>query len=287
MRRVIGSLKRRGRLLSDARALPLGQRLRRAFAAGPQPTSRQLLMSRLRRDDDGVEYFDMNGTRIYFRPADSPTDSPAADEALYRGTLQVLEEAYLRDPGFFSPQVQIRRGDVVFDLGGNLGTSALLFARLARPRGRVISFEPAFADLLERNLRENGASSVTVVPMAVGDRCGEADFAVTAEGVDSRIDPGGRGGRRQSVPLITLDEFCRNRGIDRVDFIKMDIEGAEEPALRGGEHTIRRHRPRLSMASYHRDAGFGGDPQHPKLVRLLTEWGYNLQEVGRRHIFAW
>ena len=240
-------------------------------------------MSRLRRADDGTEYFDMNGTRIYFRPA----WCPAADEGACRGALQILEEAYLRDPGFFCPEVAIRPGDVVFDLGGNLGTSALLFAGLAGRRGRVVSFEPAFHELLARNVRENGARNVTVVPAAVGDREGEAEFAITAEGIDSRIDPGGRGGLRRTVPVVTIDGHVRRAGLERVDFIKMDVEGAEEPALRGGERTIREHRPRLSLASYHRDAGFAGEPQHPKLVRLLTAWGYRLREVGRTHIFAW
>ena len=280
---IVGRIKRRARLLTDGRAFPLRQRLRRALAPGGGPTRRDLLMSRLRRADDGAEYFDMNGTRVYFRP----TGWPTRDDAVYRGAVQILEEAYLNDPGFFCDRVRICRGDTVFDLGGNLGTSAMLFARLAGPSGRVVSFEPVYHDLLARNARENGLANVAVVPAAVGDRCGEADFAITDEGIDSRIDPGGRGGLRRMVPLVTIDEYCRREGIGRVNFIKMDIEGAEEPALRGAERTIRTCRPRLSLASYHRDAGFGGDPQHPKLVKLLTDWGYEIREVRQSHIFAW
>ena len=277
-------LRRRKRLLLDGRAYPLWQRLKFCMPRAA-PADRHALMSRLRRADDGAEYFDMNGRRVYFRPPGRPLLN---EQALYRGVTQVLKEAFINDPGFFCPEVQIRPGDVVLDVGGNLGTSAMLFSPLAGPRGRVWSFEPVCCDLLERNIRENRLDNVTPVPLAVGDRCGEVDFAVTDECMDSRIDPGGRGGLRRTLPIVTLDEYCRREGIHRVDFIKMDIEGAEEAALRGGERIIRSLRPRLSIASYHSDGGFGGgEPQHPKLVTLLAGWGYSLREVGRSHIFGW
>ena len=281
---LASKLRWRGRLLLDRRALPVRDRLRIALTPGADRRAEALLMPRLRRTDEGDEYFDLNGTRVFFRPTDRPVGD---EEALRRGTLLILREAFLDDPGFFCPEVRLRPGDVALDLGGNLGTSALLFARLVGRRGRVISFEPAFADLLERNVRANGLGNVTVVPAAVGDRCGTAEFAVTDFGPDSRIDPGGRGGHRVTVPLVTVDAYCRDEGVDRVDFIKMDIEGGELPALRGAERTIREHRPRLSIASYHSDGGFGGEPQHPKLLRLLKDWGYHVREVEGRHLFGW
>ena len=280
---LAGKIRGRARTLADGRAFPLSDRLRRAVSPGGGATDRDRLLSRLRTADDGAEYFDMNGTRVYFRPA----HAPAGSEAVLSGAVQILKEAYLGDPGFFSGEVKISPGDTVLDLGGNLGTSAMLFSPLAGPKGRVMSFEPIYADLLRRNAAENGCDNVTVVASAVGDRVGEADFAVTEEGIDSRIDPGGTGGLRRAVPLTTIDDWCAREGVGRVDFIKMDIEGAEEPALRGGEATIRRDRPKLSVASYHRDAGFGGDRQHPKLVALLRSWGYELREVGEKHIFGW
>lgn len=283
IRKLASKLRRRKRLLLDGRAFPVWQRLWRACTPGTVPPH-DLLMTRLRRARDGADYFDMNGTRVYFRPS---THSVRNEQALYRGALQILREAFVDESSFFCPEVRIRPGDVVLDVGGNLGTSAMLFSRLAGERGRVVSFEPVYVDLLERNVRENGLRNVTVVPLAVGDHCGEVEFAVTDEGIDSRIDPAGRGGLRRTLPLVTIDEYCRREGVDRVDFIKMDIEGAEEAALRGAERTLRTLRPRLSIASYHRDGGFGGDPQHPKLVRLLTDWGYNIREVRQSHIFGW
>ncbi len=126
-----------------------------------------------------------------------------------------------------------------------------------------------------------------MIPKGVGAASGEAEFAITDRGIDSRMDPVGKGGIRRQIPITTLDEFVEQEGLDRVDFIKVDIEGAEELALRGAREVIRRFRPKWSLASYHTDCGFGGDPQHPKLVRLLEEYGYSIREVGEERIFAW
>lgn len=268
---------------------PLRDRLAYVKPWGRRPGVDELLMRRLRRGGGpggGEDYFDLNGRRIYFRP-----DHDVADEAaLVRGTLMILKEAYVQAGEFFAPDVgvTIRPGDTVLDLGGNIGTSALLFACLAGPAGRVFSFEPVFHRVLQKNLEANGAAgNVTVVPKAVSDAVGEAEFAVTDVGVDSRLDPDGKGGLRRRVEVTTIDRFVEEEKLDRVDFIKMDIEGAEEPALRGAARTLRRFRPRLSLASYHHDHGFGGDLQHPKLVRLLREMGYDLRETAQRHIHAW
>jgi FkbM family methyltransferase len=59
------------------------------------------------------------------------------------------------------------------------------------------------------------------------------------------------GGRQVEVPVTTIDLLVRELGLPRVDFIKIDIEGAEREALQGGMQTLRRHRPRLRLDSYH------------------------------------
>jgi len=59
------------------------------------------------------------------------------------------------------------------------------------------------------------------------------------------------GGRQVEVPVTTIDLLVRELGLPRVDFIKIDIEGAEREALQGGMQTLRRHRPRLMLDSYH------------------------------------
>lgn len=269
-------------LLEAAASLPLRDRL--AFV-GPRPPRRdlmELLLLARRRGIGRDEHFDLGDRRIFFRP-DHPVPDP---HAYLEGILLILKEAYGRPSPFFSPEVRVESGDTVFDVGGNLGTSALLFSRLAGPDGRVVSFEPIFHNLLRRNAEANGASDVRVVAAGVAESSGEAEFALSDRGVDSRMSgPRFAGGRKITAPLITLDGFVEREGLDRVDFVKMDIEGAEESALLGATETLRRLRPRLSIASYHTDPE--GRAQHPRLVRLLGRLGYEVREVEGRHIYAW
>ena len=150
--------------------------------------------------------------------------------------------------------VAVHPGDVVLDCGANVG----VFTRTALNRGArlVISIEPAPAtvECLRRNFeREIGEGRVIVVPKGVWDH---PDVLELAEGDDG--DTTGDSfvmGRDQKnkvkVPLTTIDALAEELRLPRVDFIKMDIEGAEKQALRGANETIRKHRPRMAIASEH------------------------------------
>lgn len=275
----------RAGLTEDLKRMSLRERA--AFVSRPDGRGPNLLdhllLRRLREAADGEPYFDLYGTRIFFRP-----DYPVADEsAMLQGVLLILKEAFADRCYFFTPEVSIDEGDTVLDLGGNLGTSAMLFSRLVGPRGRVHSFEPIFHRVLGRNLRENGVGNVEVVPLGVADAPGEIEFAVSDAGIDSRIACPAHGAirNRRPVRLTSLDDYVEREGIGRVDFIKMDIEGAEELALRGARRVIGEFRPKLTIASYHTDPT--GEPQHPKLVRHLDQLGYQIREVDGTHIYAW
>jgi len=73
--------------------------------------------------------------------------------------------------------------------------------------------------------------------------------------------------------------------LERIDFIKIDIEGAEELAIKGAEKIIKEFRPKWSISSYHID--FNNEPQHQKLVNLMLKHGYKIKQVSKKHIFAW
>lgn len=271
-------------LLMDAGRLSLQERV--AFISTSlqvrYPIQDYLLLKRIRRAPDGCEYFDLGEQKIFFRPEHGITN----ESELLKGILMILKEAYVFPLEFFSPEVQIAPGDVIFDVGGNVGTSALLFSRLTGPGGRVFSFEPIFPEVLSRTVRESGIENVRVIPRGVSDASGTAEFAVTDLGIDSRIaSPSFANGRRRRIDLITLDQFVEEAGLERVDFVKMDIEGAEELALRGAKQVIERFRPRWSIASYHTDPQ--GDKQHPKLISFLRKAGYRVREIESRHIYAW
>lgn len=134
---------------------------------------------------------------------------------------------------------------VMFDLGGNIGVTALLLTGL-RPQGHIHVFEalPANAAFLRQNLALNGVTNCTVVEAAVGDEPGLVQLNGTGAvaQVGTAAEPGEHG-----VPVVTLDGYAERVGLTRLDFIKMDIEGYEPAALKGGTELIARHRPPILM----------------------------------------
>jgi FkbM family methyltransferase len=145
-------------------------------------------------------------------------------------------------------------GDVVLDCGANIG----LFTRKALDAGarRVIAIEPSpeIVECLRRNhAREIASGRVTVVTEGVWDSEGKVTFQIDDEnrGAD-RFNTGKTEGRTLQLPVTTIDALVARLGLERVDFIKMDIEGAEARALRGARSTLGRFRPRMALAAYHK-----------------------------------
>ena len=163
----------------------------------------------------------------------------------------------------------VRAGDVVLDCGANAGLDTL--AALARGASLVIAIEPALdnVEYLRRNLAaEVAAGRVVVYPKGVWDKDDVLPLNVqpsnTASYSVALRHPGASPGPR--VELTTIDELVRELELKRVDYIKMDIEGAEREALGGGAQTIRRFHPRLTVSLENRY----DDPEAiPAIVRSL------------------
>ena len=146
---------------------------------------------------------------------------------------------------------RIRAGDIVFDVGAHLGT----FARFALDRGaaKVVMFEPqpVNARCLERTFaREIRDGRAVLVEAAVWHTSGTLSFANEGPGTMGHVDTKGSA-QDFSVPAITFDDAVERLGLPRVDFIKMDIEGAERHALAGGRRVLARSRPRMAICIYH------------------------------------
>lgn len=139
----------------------------------------------------------------------------------------------------------LKPGMTVFDPGANMGYFAAKCLGMVLPGGRVYSFEPSNTCL--QRLRANNTidkiEGWTLMPMALTDHSGEMTFFDTPrvitrgyaclEGVST---PGDRIAHRVTVTMV--DAFCADHGIARVDFLKLDIEGSELPALRGAKNMI-------------------------------------------------
>ena len=194
-------------------------------------------------------------------------------------TTRVLEESILA-------------GDVVIDIGANIGAHTLPMAQLVGETGRVFAFEPTgFAHAkLVRNLELNTqlASGVVVEQMFLTDSSTESvPEAIYSswplkEGSNLHKKHCGAAKDTLGTAAMKLDDYVVTHSIQRVDLIKLDVDGYECHVLRGAAHILKTHRPVIVMelAPYAlREAGESLE----ELLRILTEADYSLDdEVSRR-----
>lgn len=212
-------------------------------------------------------------TRLLLAP---PVRRTALGRALYtrlyslgKGLAERQETRFLRE--------QVKPGMVIFDVGANIGFYTFLLADLVGPGGRVHAFEPdpvSFGILEERAARR---ANVQATRTAVGDRAGTVSlFCSPTNRADNRIHPshGVRPAETFEVPLTTLDDHCAAHGIDRIDAVKMDIQGTEVAALRGFARTLSRVRPAWMLVELSPEHLRGAGTAPEDFWAILEELGF-------------
>ena len=186
----------------------------------------------------------------------------------------------------------IRRGDVVFDIGANRGHFTRLFSRMVGREGAVHAFEPAphtFETLRESFSSGGYPPNVTFNLCALGEASGKTRIIIPGgdDGQASlRVHTGGSWTaaaptQSDACNVVTLDDYAA--GLERVDFMKCDIEGAELPAIRGGRATLTRLKPMLWIEvnpEWTRDFGYCA----LDLLNELRALGYDTFLSEREHL---
>ena len=134
----------------------------------------------------------------------------------------------------FAPQP----GQVVVDLGANIGVYSLVQSRKMGGKGRVYAVEPNpdVYKRLQKNVTLNQALNVHTIEAAVYSRSGRIDFQCERNTLISKIARGETG--TTLVTAITLDELVASQGIRSIDILKIDVEGSEIDVLLGGQHAL-------------------------------------------------
>ena len=134
-------------------------------------------------------------------------------------------------------------GQIVIDVGANVGYYALTAAMGVGSAGRVVAFEPApaTAERLRENAALNDFSNLTVVQAAVSDVSGTSCFQLAHDSEGSSLYSVGEDAVGSvNARVTTLDTLAVELGLDRVDLIKIDAEGAEVAVIRGARHLLSR-----------------------------------------------
>jgi FkbM family methyltransferase len=139
-------------------------------------------------------------------------------------------------------------GDSVVDGGACTGDTAAIFSNAVGPEGAVYSFDPVADHLaiLEYNVKQFPHRNVKVMPYGLADKNVVADPIVL-----NHYAPGFRSGNSE-VPLRSIDHLVDKNEIAKIDFIKLDVEGAELDTLHGARRSIERFRPKLAISLYHK-----------------------------------
>jgi FkbM family methyltransferase len=186
-------------------------------------------------------------------------------------------------------------GDAVFvDVGAQVGYYSLKAAAALGPRGRVIAVEPNPPKVkeLQANIAASNASRVHVYPVACADRDSTlvlfgARRSNTGETPLSTANAAQKGAAGLRVRARPLDSIVLDDGVQRVDVIKVGVEGAETLVLRGAQWTLDRFHPVVMVELVEKQLQAMGTSS-AELRRLLASHGYVARaEAGENVVFTW
>ena len=183
-----------------------------------------------------------------------------------------------------------RQSQVIFDVGANAGLYSLL-AAAANPQASIHAFEPTkeIVEQLLDNIRLNGIRNVNVNAVGVSRRNGSAILREcrgtdgTNEGMNFVVNSEtGTEEGDVAIPLVSLDDYCREKHISRIDILKMDIEGGEYEALLGAENLLSSQSIGCLFIEFIEWAAKRSNHSTADLKDILLKAGYRIYRLGAK-----
>ena len=176
---------------------------------------------------------------------------------------------------------EVKKGDIVLDVGANIGYYTLIFAKLVGTGGRVFAFEPEpnnFA-LLEKNIEINGYKNIQLFKKAVTSKSGKVNLYlnINTEGGHS-IYKSKDSGKRIEVESVCLDDFID----EKVDFIKIDVEGSEGEVIKGMMGLMEKNQNLKMITEFHPRSLKKANIEPGGYLGLLLKLGFKLHNVDER-----
>jgi FkbM family methyltransferase len=202
---------------------------------------------------------------------------PAGIEELTPYVLLEQEDWFEDEIHFVRRMLQA--GMRCLDVGANYGVFSLSCARQVGPEGRVWSFEPTSrtADFLSTSIRENGFENVSLMRVALSSVSGTAKLVTHADSEHNYLtEEVTNGNRCEIVDVRSLDDLVSEQGLENIDFVKMDAEGAEIAILEGGERFFERESPVVLFEFKYREGA------NWELVEAVQARGFEIYRLVRR-----
>ncbi|MDR1614937.1 MAG: FkbM family methyltransferase [Campylobacteraceae bacterium] len=256
---------------------------------------RKFVKKWLRKNEEGVIMFDFNGAKL--PDVSSDLDTLRLLSIIFEDTFLIpchynnnhnkslvekldknmMEGPYGITDGVFD--VTVKEGDIVIDVGAWIGD----FSAYATSKGAVAyAFEPVHDtfQILKETVKLNN-NKIYPIQKGLGDK--ECELLIYKDlynsGTNTIIPKENR--TKETIAITTLDKFVKENNINRIDFIKADIEGAERDMLKGAAWVLKNFAPKLAICTYH----LPDDPQ--VLEKLILEANPNYTVKHLRHkLFA-
>lgn len=211
------------------------------------------------------EFVEIEGNRIYLDKQDS---------------LFLSIRGYHEKTATRIARGSIKEGDTVIDIGANIGYYTLLFAKWVGPTGKVYAFEPEPTNfqLLEKNVKANNYKNITIFQKAVSDKNDKLSFYISDESsAANQLFKPQKFSQIIDVDSVKLDECLP---IDeKINFIKLDIQGAEGTAIKGMNSILKNNSNTVIMQEWWPDAikKYGMDSDEH--LKILEKLGYSFYEI--------
>jgi len=168
----------------------------------------------------------------------------------------------------------IKKDSIIIDIGANIGLHSIYFSQFAS-EGLVISFEPArdTFNMLLRNILDS--DNILPINAGVSDRTNIADFYVASDNAYSSLKDTKRKDivKRQRILCFKLDDLFEKLQLERIDFIKIDVEGLEQNVLQGMRGVIDTYQPIIFCEIY---KGTNSNEHPEETIRLIANRGYEV-----------
>lgn len=173
-----------------------------------------------------------------------------------------------------------KKGNYVIDCGAYTGNTSIYFSDKVGREGKVFSFEamPSTYDKLKKNIAESKRNNINVYNYAVSDRCKTLLFTEDATPSSRQVTSG----HGVEIKAASIDAFVRENNIKHIDFIKMDVEGAELDVLNGCEETCKKFSPILAVCLYHKKDDFITLPA--RILQINPNYRFYLKHNSNRFI---
>ncbi len=184
----------------------------------------------------------------------------------------------VKDVNRYERFYKVNQGDIIIDAGANEGILSLIYSKKVKAAGRVFAFEPDTMNINTFNvnlgLNEN-TSNIYLVNKGLWNKTEIIEF-YEAGTVGSSVFHQDKKSIKKNISAISIDDFVASEKLKKLNFVKMDIEGAEIKALEGARNSIISLKPHLTIASYHL---VENEVTYKKVEEFFTEIKYPFKTI--------